>query len=275
MHAREEHALHAPEQQADPPAALADRRSHARAAAPSGGSHALASRGATFASIDSRVGQPLGAELPAPPPAAGPARAAGGGGGGSRTAAAAAPARPPERSMVALDLGPHPLDQPVVADARRARGDAGHAAEAAIEVRDHLVRQLRSRSVERLVDQHDPPARRVGLLRPQHVRRTRVQAEAAVDAVLDRPTAPAADGRRMPASGSDPSHEHARVARAGRVEARLHPAHQLERRTARRRRPTASDRAAQRRRRVEQHADRARAAGARATRRAASGATST
>ena len=41
-------------------------------------------------------------------------------------------------------------------------------------------------AVERLVDQHDPAARRVGLAGPQHVRRAAVQAEAAVDAVLDQ-----------------------------------------------------------------------------------------
>ena len=40
-------------------------------------------------------------------------------------------------------------------------------------------------AVQRLVDQHDPSARRVGFLGPQHVRRAGVQAEPAVDAVLD------------------------------------------------------------------------------------------
>ncbi len=42
--------------------------------------------------------------------------------------------------VVALDLGPDALDQPVVANPRRARGHARHAAEAAVEMRDDLGR---------------------------------------------------------------------------------------------------------------------------------------
>ena len=81
-----------------------------------------------------------------------------------------------------LDGCARALDQPVVADARGARGDAGHAAEAAVEVlRDRRVQ--RDRPVEARVHEVDAAARRVHLLAPEHVRRARREAEAAVDAV--------------------------------------------------------------------------------------------
>ena len=74
------------------------------------------------------------------------------------------------------------LDQPVVAHARGARGDAGHAAETAVEVlRDRSVQ--RNRAVEARVHEVDAAARRVHLLAPEHVRRARREAEATVDAV--------------------------------------------------------------------------------------------
>ena len=86
---------------------------------------------------------------------------------------------------VALDLRAHPLDQPVVLDAGRARGHAGHAAEAVVEVLGHLRGDL----VALLVTdphEHDPPARRVVLVLEHLVARARRQAEAAVHAVLDQ-----------------------------------------------------------------------------------------
>ena len=81
-----------------------------------------------------------------------------------------------------LDRRSRALDQPVVAHAGRTRRDAGHAAQAAVEVlRDRRVE--RDRAVEARVHQVDPTTRRVHLLVPQHVRRAGRQAEPAVDAV--------------------------------------------------------------------------------------------
>ena len=74
------------------------------------------------------------------------------------------------------------LDQAVVAHARRARGDACHAAEAAVEVLGDR-RVQRDGAVEARVHQVDAPARGVHLLAPEHVGRAGRQAEAAVDAV--------------------------------------------------------------------------------------------
>ena len=88
-----------------------------------------------------------------------------------------------ERPLVLLlDGGARALDQPVVAHAGGARGDACHAAEAAVEVlRDRRVE--RDRAVETRVHQVDATARRVHLLAPEHVRGAGRQAEPAVDAV--------------------------------------------------------------------------------------------
>ena len=84
-----------------------------------------------------------------------------------------------------LDVGAGLLDQPVVADARGARGQAGHAAEAAVEVLHGGRREL-DRPVDEPRHEQDPPARRVHLLLPQRpVGGTRRQAEPAVDAVVD------------------------------------------------------------------------------------------
>ena len=123
----------------------------------------------------------------------------------------------------ALDLLARVLDQQVVAHARRAGRHAGHAAEAVVEVADHRVRQD-AVLLQPLAHQHDPAARRVHLLVPEHVRRARRQAEAAVHAVLDQVDL----GRLVGVEGghSDPAHEDAGVARARGVEARLDAAHQ-------------------------------------------------
>ena len=74
------------------------------------------------------------------------------------------------------------LDQLLVLDPRGAGRDAGHAAEALVEVPDH-GRVERDRAVEVRLHQLDPAARGVHLLAPEQVRRARRQAEAAVDAV--------------------------------------------------------------------------------------------
>ena len=91
------------------------------------------------------------------------------------------------RAVVAvLDHLSRLLDQPVVLHAGRARGDAGHAPEAAVEVLDDGVRQL-DRAFGKALHQPDPPARRVHLLLPERpVGRAGRQAEAAVDAVVDQ-----------------------------------------------------------------------------------------
>ena len=70
-----------------------------------------------------------------------------------------APQRPlgPSALVVALDLRADALDQPVVADPRRARGDTRHATEAAVEVGHHLVRQRRPLA-QALGHQDDPAA---------------------------------------------------------------------------------------------------------------------
>ena len=132
------------------------------------------------------------------------ARAAGARGGGDRASApraaagASARSRPGRvnsskisrrcarssggRSKFRSICGARVLDQLVVLHPRRAGGHAGHAAEAAVEVLDHRRRDL----LVALLHQHDPPARRVHLLAPQHVGRARGQAEAAVHAVVDQ-----------------------------------------------------------------------------------------
>ena len=80
-----------------------------------------------------------------------------------------APERAGRRASVgvALDLSPRVLDQLVVLHAGRAGGDAGHAPEAAVDVRDELGRHLGCRPRARRLHQHDPAARRVHLLVPQ------------------------------------------------------------------------------------------------------------
>ncbi len=88
-------------------------------------------------------------------------------------------------AMVLLDVRAGRLDQAVVLDARRARGHARHAAEAAVEVLDDGVGQ-RHRAVDEAAHQVDAAARRVHLLVPERVGRARRQAEAAVDAVGDQ-----------------------------------------------------------------------------------------
>src|SRR6266487_1689610 len=108
--------------------------------------------------------------------------------GSSRSMAAMPAGRPqstlaPGARVAALDLLAGRLDQLVVLDARGARGHAGHATEAAVEMPRHLL-------VERLAlqaDVHkiDAPPRRVHLLAPQQVGRAGRQAEPAMDAVID------------------------------------------------------------------------------------------
>ena len=83
---------------------------------------------------------------------------------------------------VSLHLGAGVLEQLVVLDPRRAGRDAGHAAEAVVEVLHERGGDL----VVALFHQHDPPARRVHLLAPENVGGAGGQAEAAVNAVVDQ-----------------------------------------------------------------------------------------
>src|SRR4051812_19614250 len=91
----------------------------------------------------------------------------------------------PRPGVAALQMRARALDQLVVLDPARARGHARHAAEAAVEVLDHLLGDRRALLVAD-PHQHDAPARRVGLVLEHRVARARRQAEAAVDAVLDQ-----------------------------------------------------------------------------------------
>ena len=107
-------------------------------------------------------------------------------------------------AVVLLDVRARRLDQAVVLDARRARGHARHAAEAAVEVLDDGVGQ-RHRAVDEAAHQVDAAARRVHLLVPERVGRARRQAEAAVDAVGDQlglHDASVAQRRRVRRAGS-------------------------------------------------------------------------
>ena len=90
----------------------------------------------------------------------------------------------PGARVAALDLLAGGLDQLAVLDPGRAGGDTGHAAQALVEVADHLVVQGLALAPD--LHQVDPPPGRVHLLAPEHVGRAGGQAEAAVDAVVDQ-----------------------------------------------------------------------------------------
>ena len=126
-----------------------------------------------------------------------------------------------------LDLRAHPLDQPVVAYAGRTCRHAGHAAQAAIPVGDHLVRQA-IRRAEAIADQDDASPWRVGFGGPERVGGAGVKTETAVDAVLD--DVELWRSVLVEYRHSDLPYEHAGAADAGRVKAGLDPPHQLERR---------------------------------------------
>ena len=64
---------------------------------------------------------------------------------------------PGRAAVVALDLCARALDQPVVADAGGARRHAGEAAEAAVEVLDHLFREDAG-SLQPCLHEDDAPA---------------------------------------------------------------------------------------------------------------------
>ena len=84
---------------------------------------------------------------------------------------------------VLFDLRARGLDQPIVADAGRARGEAAHAAQAGVHVARELIVDRRA-TLEHRLHQVDAAARRVGFASPEHVGGTRRQAEAAVHAVV-------------------------------------------------------------------------------------------
>ena len=127
-------AARSPSSRPTRPRCSPDRRRCARAV--SGRSRRAAARGARpWRARDSAPGSALDAELAAPRPASG-ASARSRSGWGSVSNSSRRSARSPRGALVvALDLGTDALDQPVVADARRARGHARHAAQAAVEVR--------------------------------------------------------------------------------------------------------------------------------------------
>jgi hypothetical protein len=88
----------------------------------------------------------------------------------------------PQRATVPpLDLRTGRLDEPVVLHPGRAGRDAGHAAEAGVEVAHHGVGERLA--VEARLHEVDPTARAVHLLAPERVGRAGRQAEAAVHAV--------------------------------------------------------------------------------------------
>ena len=80
-----------------------------------------------------------------------------------------------------LDLRARHFDQLAVFDARRARRLARAAVEAAVDVRDEPLAQLQPPLVHQL-HLANAPARRIGFLAPQAIRRAMIQAKPAVNA---------------------------------------------------------------------------------------------
>ena len=93
--------------------------------------------------------------------------------------------RSPSALIAALDLAARRLDERRILHAGRTGGDARHAAETRVEVAHERRRHLGA-AVEPALHQIDASARRIHLLAPQHVGRTRRQAEAAVHARVDQ-----------------------------------------------------------------------------------------
>jgi hypothetical protein len=85
---------------------------------------------------------------------------------------------------MAFDLCASSFDQFSVIDTGRARGHAGHAAEAGVDMADPL-RIYRGVAFAGKFHQVDAAARRVHLFVPEHVSGADGQAEAAVHAILD------------------------------------------------------------------------------------------
>ena len=84
-----------------------------------------------------------------------------------------------------FDLRANLLDQTVVLHAGGTRIDACHAAEACIPVAHHLLVHA-DLSARREVHEQDAPARRIHLLAPEQIGRTRGKAETAMHAVGDQ-----------------------------------------------------------------------------------------
>jgi len=84
-----------------------------------------------------------------------------------------------------VDLRPRRLDQLLVLHAGRAGGDAGHAAEALVDVVHEGVGHA-DLALGGQLHQRDAAARRIHLLAPQKVRRAGGEAEAAVHAIGDQ-----------------------------------------------------------------------------------------
>src|ERR1035437_4848848 len=91
-------------------------------------------------------------------------------------------ANTPGAAEPAFDLRADLLDKTVVLHPRRARIDAGHAAEARVPVAHHLtVHADLAASSE--IHQQDPSPGGIHLLAPEQIGRTGGEAEATVDAV--------------------------------------------------------------------------------------------
>ena len=115
----------------------------------------------------------------------GAARAAAPGAGTARTRRARQARSRRRARAVALDLRARVLDQLVVLHARTGRRSRRPCSRGSGRGAGRcVVEQLAL--LERLLHQHDAPARRVHLLAPEHVGRAGGQAEAAVHAVVDQ-----------------------------------------------------------------------------------------
>src|SRR5258706_6174300 len=86
--------------------------------------------------------------------------------------------------MLTFDLTPGRFDERRVLHAGRTRGHARHAAEAGVEVTDEAVGHFGA-PFESGLHEVNPPARRVHLFAPQHVRRAGRETETAVHALVD------------------------------------------------------------------------------------------
>ena len=96
-------------------------------------------------------------------------------------------------AVQALDLAPRRLDEGIVLNPGRARGEAGHAAQACVEVL-HPLRSDLAFALLRRFHQVDTASRRIHLFTPEHVSGAGGQTEAAVYALADE----LGRGRMMP-----------------------------------------------------------------------------
>jgi hypothetical protein len=133
-----------------------------------------------------------------------------------------------------LDLRTGLFDKPVVLDAGRTGGDAGHTPEASVEMCCHRIRELAA-LLESGAHQNDATPRRVHLLAPQHIGRTGRKAEATVHTVLDEleiggvVEVEGAIGTRLGPHELDPTRKESGSTDPRRIKARLDRLHQPKR----------------------------------------------